>query len=208
MRKLDLYRPGKRTSAGFTLMELMVTLAIAGVLAAVAMPNMRVFMQNNRLSGASNDLLGSFSSREVRRSNGRKTLSSARATTPQPMIPCAAMGEFNGWVVFEDKNNNWQADNDEVILQRHGLLDPAVLVRADNDGIESFASSGFANPTNPLAPKAPTRNVVGFAMSAASKRRPASPRAEPCSSLRPAGFASRGIPLDVSTAAGLAGACP
>ena len=207
MRKLDLYRPGKRTSAGFTLMELMVTLAIAGVLAAVAMPNMRVFMQNNRLSGASNDLLGSFQLARSEAIKRQENVVVCASNDPTADDPVCSYGEFNGWVVFEDKNNNWQADNDEVILQRHGLLDPAVLVRADNDGIESFASSGFANPTNPLAPKAPTRNVVicderGIeAAAGVSKGR--------ALLITPTGRVRvTRDPTDVSTAAGLAGACP
>src|SRR5205823_3742250 len=49
-----------RMHRGFTLTELMVTVAVAGVLAMVAVPNMRTFLQNNRLSSASNDLLRSF----------------------------------------------------------------------------------------------------------------------------------------------------
>ncbi len=47
------------------------------------MPNMRVFMQNNRLSGASNDLLGSFQlGAKWRRSNGRKERCRLREQRP------------------------------------------------------------------------------------------------------------------------------
>jgi type IV fimbrial biogenesis protein FimT len=160
MRKLDLYRSRKRTSAGFTLAELMVTLAIAGVLTAVAVPNMRVFIQNNRLSGASNDLLRSFQLARSEAIKRQEDVVVCASDDPTADDPVCSYGDFKGWVVFEDENNNWQFDDKDVVIERHGLLDTAILVRADNDGIESFAPSGFANPPNPLAPKAPTRNVV------------------------------------------------
>src|SRR5204863_10030908 len=48
-----------RTQRGFTLTELLVTVAVAGVLAMLAMPNMPSFVLNNRLSSASNDPLRS-----------------------------------------------------------------------------------------------------------------------------------------------------
>src|SRR5438270_13957883 len=48
-----------RAQRGFTLTELMVTVVVVGVLAMMAVPNMRSFVQNNRLSSASNDVLRS-----------------------------------------------------------------------------------------------------------------------------------------------------
>ena len=39
-----------RPHRGFTLTELMVTLAVAGVLAMVAVPNVRTFLQKDRKS--------------------------------------------------------------------------------------------------------------------------------------------------------------
>ena len=45
---------------GFTLIELIVTLAVVGVLFAVAAPNLTTTIQSNRLSGQYNDMRGDF----------------------------------------------------------------------------------------------------------------------------------------------------
>ncbi len=45
---------------GFTLIELVVTLAVIGVLFAIAAPNLTTTIQGNRLSGQYNDMRGDF----------------------------------------------------------------------------------------------------------------------------------------------------
>jgi len=45
---------------GFTLIELIVTLAVIGVLFAMAAPNLQTTVQGNRLSGQYNDMRGDF----------------------------------------------------------------------------------------------------------------------------------------------------
>ena len=45
---------------GFTLIELIVTLAVIGVLFAFAAPNLQTTIQGNRLSGQYNDMRGDF----------------------------------------------------------------------------------------------------------------------------------------------------
>lgn len=49
-----------RKAAGFTLIELIVTLAVAGILTAIAVPSFKTTIQNNRQATQSNDLLGAM----------------------------------------------------------------------------------------------------------------------------------------------------
>ena len=50
-----------RRCKGFTLVELMVTIAVVAILLAVALPSFRNVIQRNRVAAASNDLLASVS---------------------------------------------------------------------------------------------------------------------------------------------------
>jgi len=150
-------RPGPSRAAGFTLLELMLTLAVAAVLAAVAIPNMRDFIRNNRLSAAANDLLRST---QIARSEAIKRQSSVvvcASTDPLDAAPTCSYGSFSGWVVFQDTNGNWALDAGEPLVEQHHLLDTSVSVVNDNDGILSYAPSGFANPAGT---KTPSRNIV------------------------------------------------
>ncbi|MBN8772197.1 MAG: GspH/FimT family pseudopilin, partial [Thiobacillus sp.] len=42
---------------GFTLIELVVTLAVAGILLGIAIPNFQLFVMNNRMASQANDLI-------------------------------------------------------------------------------------------------------------------------------------------------------
>src|SRR5205085_1403194 len=128
---------GMRTQRGFTLTELMVTVAVAGVLAMVAVPNMRTFLQNNRLSSASNDLLRSFNLARTEAIKHQANVVVCAVADPTLATPQCSYGPFKGWIVFQDSGPTpWQFDNGEPIFERHVLLDSSVTVNTDNNGIE------------------------------------------------------------------------
>ena len=48
----------KRTSSGFSVIELMIALLIAAIVLAMGAPSFTEFRKNNRLTGNANDFLG------------------------------------------------------------------------------------------------------------------------------------------------------
>ena len=154
------------TTAGFTIFELMITVAVVGVLAAVAIPNMRDFIRNNRLTAASNDLLRSTQIARSEAIKRQRSVVLCATDDPSAELPVCSYDAFNGWIVFQDANNNWAFDGDdedtpdddsEEIIERHDLVDDSVTVINDNDAILSYGPAGFANPAGA---QTPSRTVV------------------------------------------------
>ena len=83
---------------GFTLVELMVTIAIVAILLAVAFPSFEGSMRSNRVATASNELLASFSlarSEAIRSPEGSGMCTSTSGTT------CDAGSTWNdGWIIW------------------------------------------------------------------------------------------------------------
>ncbi len=122
---------------GFTLVELMVTLAVAGVLLAVGVPGFTRLIKDNRLSSSVNELAGSLNlaRMEAVRRGARVVLCKSEDQTT-----CSTSGSVGwdaGWIVFvdEDADNALDATgvDPEPVLQRHAALDNGVTISASAD---------------------------------------------------------------------------
>jgi len=136
-----------RKNTGFTLLELMATLAIAAVLVAVALPNYREMVKNNCMTTGNNALVASLQqarSEAVKRStNVTVSASNAGDTTNE---------WGTGWAITldEDRDGDGVMDTGED-YNGNGALDAAALVRTVTLGceattIDEIAPSGTPNP--------------------------------------------------------------
>ncbi len=85
---------------GFTLIELMITLIIVGILLVVGLPSLKGFMQGNQLIAATNELVSAL---HIARSEAIKLNSRVSICESSNGKDCAVTGKWkNGWIVFVD----------------------------------------------------------------------------------------------------------
>ncbi len=118
-----------RGGAGFTLIELMVTLAIVAILAMVAAPVMTGVINASRLSGHTTDIVTTLQlarSEAVRRNANIRVCGSANGTT------CG--GDWTNWLIVDASN---------AVLQT-GMAQPPVQISA-SAAVLTYRPNGFTN---------------------------------------------------------------
>ena len=108
------------TSAGFTIVELMVVIAILTIIAGLAAPSFTTLIERWRIRQASEVLKSTLyfaRSEAIRRSGGIAIEKLSSGTNN-----CTSSGDSDwdcGWVVCADANNNGACEANESVLQRY-----------------------------------------------------------------------------------------
>lgn len=133
----------KLNACGFTLIELMVGVAVLAIALGAGVPSMSEFIKNSRLAAHTNDLLASLhlARTEAIKRNARVTLcKSADAATCNT---AAGTGWQIGWMVFADAAPFGSREGADAVLDSHGAAatDVSITPRAfATDTIRSFVS--------------------------------------------------------------------
>jgi len=146
-----------KKNSGFTLVELMITLAIVSILLVVGVPSLKTFMQSNRLIAASNELVSAI---HVARSEAIKLNSAVTVCESSDGKKCASSGDWkNGWIVFVDANYDLKntgaacsAVNTDCLLRiNEGFDDSDLQINGLDSGGSAISSITFTSRGLPLA---------------------------------------------------------
>ncbi len=131
---------GAGRQAGFTLTELMVTIAIAAILLTIGLPSFQATIRSNRVSTANNEMVASIAmarSEAMRNKRGAAICAAAGAN--------ACGNDWNnGWLVWADRNADRTLDAGETVV-RYVQPHTHLTLQADNGGAAlGFDSRGAA----------------------------------------------------------------
>lgn len=109
---------------GLTLIELMVVLAVAAILAGTAVPGMKGLILQQQQVSAVNSYLASFN---LARSHAVSHAGQVIACPSRDGATCTGgLSWEHGWLVYQDDNRNRQLDDGEPVLSVSGPLRPGL----------------------------------------------------------------------------------
>ncbi len=139
------FSPGRRTDpsrraratetsqCGFTLVELITTIAVAMVLVTIAVPSFYTMTRNNAMTAQANNFTTVLTQA---RSEGRKRGRLAVICKSDDQATCSTSDSVNwenGWLVYIDSDRDRLLDDDELVLSTSGGLAGESTMRSDGD---------------------------------------------------------------------------
>jgi type IV fimbrial biogenesis protein FimT len=114
----------RRRSAGFTMVELLVTIAIATILATVAIPSFSALIASQRAKAAASELFASFLT-----ARSDAIVRNANVT----VSPLAGGWNLGGWQILDPANN---------VLDSHGAVPGVTITPSPLGSTVTFRPSG------------------------------------------------------------------
>lgn len=129
--KVDKLPPMKSRQYGFTLVELLVTIAVVMVLTVLAVPSFQTFLAGRQIEATADTLVSDFRyarSEAVKRANRVTICPSITGSS------CTGSGGLwkNGWIVFVDEDGDGTVDVGDVVLRVQDALPGIASIAAAN----------------------------------------------------------------------------
>jgi type IV fimbrial biogenesis protein FimT len=132
--------------SGFTLVEMLISVAVATILLTIGIPSFRYVTNSNRIAAEINGLLGDM---QFARSEAVKEGLPVTVCVSSNSTACDGFNVNtwqNGWIVFSDANGDAAVSAGDVILRVQKPFSSTDTFRATNNvGAVTFNREGYAN---------------------------------------------------------------
>jgi type IV fimbrial biogenesis protein FimT len=127
---------------GFSLLELMVVISVAGVVLSVGVPSFREFHRTGTMAAATNDLVSGVLLARVEAVKRHTPVTLCATADAAAAAPICSPGSSGAFVVFVDENGDAVLDTGEAVLLRRPAPGGAIRVYWDSSYL-TYGSSGF-----------------------------------------------------------------
>jgi type IV fimbrial biogenesis protein FimT len=139
-----------RGSAGFSLIELMITLAVLSILLALAVPSFRETILDNRRAAAVNEFVSALNLARSEAVTRRQFVTVCRSASAVADTPTCGTGSGfeSGWVVFVKVSGDAKDfEADDILLRQRGALGSGITIRGNNNVVNrlTYSPIGTAN---------------------------------------------------------------
>jgi type IV fimbrial biogenesis protein FimT len=107
---------------GFTLMELMITVSIAGILTGLAVPSFSVMIKNSRLTTYANEFVTSLNLARSEAVKRGMTVTVRKVDNDSSTKLNATANWEDGWDVFTDADSDGKFEAGDVLIKTNGPL--------------------------------------------------------------------------------------
>lgn len=133
----------KKQMSGFTLLEVIITIAIVAILASMALPSLQDFVSSNRISSVNSRFQMALSYARSEAIKRGTNVSVCVSNTAQTACDTSLDDYAKGWIVF---TGDFPLDPTETILQVSGAVSEQLSIKnagAFSDSV-TFRSTGQA----------------------------------------------------------------
>lgn len=118
-----------RSECGFTLLELMIAVAVVGIAAAIGYPGMTAVISNGRLAGAANEMVVTLQLARLEAVRLNRTVTVCRSVDG---VRCSTGAVWNSWITVTD-------------VDRDGAVDDVLRVSSVPAAVQLWASTAIQN---------------------------------------------------------------
>ena len=135
-----------KKNSGFTLLELIITVALISIVTTFAIPSITTFTKNDRLTTNINTLVGHLG---LARSESIKRSQQVSVCASTDNSSCGGNWE-DGWLVYADTNNDGSLNGTDEILRVQQALEGANTITTAIGNQVTYDNRGFATVTGSM----------------------------------------------------------
>ena len=130
--------------SGFNVLELMITLTVAGMVLGLGIPAFTQFLAINRMAAAANDLISSVHTARSEAVKRRQIVTLCASSNWSAANPDCDLGG-DGWIIFFDADGDVSVDGGDTVIAAHAPLADRVTFDIDPASVRyiQYGGNGF-----------------------------------------------------------------